>query len=236
MRLTGMRTRPRASPIATTSRRPPPRSPSTARGGQRWTATWPPPEQLYRQAAAELERLGLRPDERPASASWAASPCWPCRTGWRRWPANWSPSAACGPCSRNRMRSRLPPPAAPPRPARRPPGHARSAGTSSGCSWPASAACSPSPSMTANAPNPLTRICCPYAARPVESRLIATLWPAAQILGDLARHFRFPGAEAHYRHALAIAEQAHVEPWREAAMRCLTEAARRTPRPERRPP
>ena len=61
----------------------------------------------------------------------------------------------------------------------------------------------------------------PYAAHPVEAVLIATLWPAAQILGDLARHFRFPGAEAHYRHALAIAEQAHVEPWREAAMRRL---------------
>ena len=72
----------------------------------------------------------------------------------------------------------------------------------------------------------------PYAARPVEVVMIATLWPAAQLLGDLARHFRFPGAEAHYRHALAIAEQARVEPWREAAMRRLTEAARGTPRPE----
>ncbi len=51
--------------------------------------------------------------------------------------------------------------------------------------------------------------------------MIVTLWPAAQILGDLARHFCFPGAEAHYRHALAIAEQAHVEPWREAAMKRL---------------
>ena len=73
----------------------------------------------------------------------------------------------------------------------------------------------------------------PYAARPVGAdSLIVTLWPAAQILGDLARHFRFPGAEAHYRHALAIAEHAHVEPWREAAMRRLTEAARRTQRSE----
>ena len=62
----------------------------------------------------------------------------------------------------------------------------------------------------------------PYAARPVGAdTMIVTLWPAAQILGDLARHFRFPGAEAHYRHALAIAEQARVEPWREAAMRRL---------------
>jgi DNA-binding SARP family transcriptional activator len=73
----------------------------------------------------------------------------------------------------------------------------------------------------------------PYAARPVGAdNMIVTLWPAAQILGDLARHFRFPGAEAHYRHALAIAEQAHVEPWREAAMKRLIEAARRTQRSE----
>ena len=62
----------------------------------------------------------------------------------------------------------------------------------------------------------------PYAARPVGAdSATLTLWPAAQILGDLARHFRFPGAEAHYRHALAIAEQAHVELWREAATRRL---------------
>jgi DNA-binding SARP family transcriptional activator len=62
----------------------------------------------------------------------------------------------------------------------------------------------------------------PYAARPAGAETGAlTLWPAAQILGDLARYLRLPGAEAHYRHALAIAEQAHVEPWREAAMRCL---------------
>jgi tetratricopeptide (TPR) repeat protein len=62
----------------------------------------------------------------------------------------------------------------------------------------------------------------PYAARPVGAdSATLTLWPAALILGDLARHFRFPGAEAHYRHALARAEQAHVEPWREAAMRRL---------------
>lgn len=48
-----------------------------------------------------------------------------------------------------------------------------------------------------------------------------TLWPAAQILGDLARHLGFPGAETHYRHALAIAEKARVQPWRDAAMRSL---------------
>jgi len=43
----------------------------------------------------------------------------------------------------------------------------------------------------------------------------------AQILGDLARCLGLPGAEAHYRHALAVAEQAHVELWREAATRRL---------------
>jgi DNA-binding SARP family transcriptional activator len=62
----------------------------------------------------------------------------------------------------------------------------------------------------------------PYAARPAGADTGAiTLWPAAQILGDLARYLGLPGAEGHYRHALAIAEQAHVEPWREAAIRRL---------------
>ena len=62
----------------------------------------------------------------------------------------------------------------------------------------------------------------PYAARPVGAdSATLTLWPAAQILGDLASHFRFPGAQAHYKHALAIAEQAHVDLWREAATRRL---------------
>ena len=62
----------------------------------------------------------------------------------------------------------------------------------------------------------------PYAARPTGADTgLITLWPAAQILGDLARHFGFPGADAHYRHALAIAEKARVQPWRDAAMRRL---------------
>ena len=62
----------------------------------------------------------------------------------------------------------------------------------------------------------------PYAARPIGADTwLMTLWPAAQILGDLARYLRHPDAEAHYRHALVIAEHAHVEPWREAAMRRL---------------
>ena len=62
----------------------------------------------------------------------------------------------------------------------------------------------------------------PYAARPTGAdTMMVTLWPAAQILGDLARHLDLPGAQAHYKHALAIAEHAHVEPWREAAIRRL---------------
>jgi DNA-binding SARP family transcriptional activator len=62
----------------------------------------------------------------------------------------------------------------------------------------------------------------PYAARPTGADTgLMTLWPVAQILGDLARHLGFPGAEAHYRHALAIAEKTRVQPWRDAAMRRL---------------
>ena len=63
----------------------------------------------------------------------------------------------------------------------------------------------------------------PYAAQPAGAEILITLWPVAQILGDLARYLGLPGAETHYRHALAIAEQAHVQPWREAAARRLRE-------------
>jgi len=60
----------------------------------------------------------------------------------------------------------------------------------------------------------------PFAARPAGAdTMLITLWPVAQILGDLARYLGIPGAQAHYEHALAIAEHAHVEPWREAAMK-----------------
>jgi len=62
----------------------------------------------------------------------------------------------------------------------------------------------------------------PYAARAAGAdTMMVTLWPAAQILGDLARHLGLPVAQAHYRHALAIAEQAQARSWREAAMRRL---------------
>jgi hypothetical protein len=58
----------------------------------------------------------------------------------------------------------------------------------------------------------------PYAAQPVGAEsLLITLWPAAHILGDLARYLGLPGAEAHYREALAIGERAGVRLWRDAA-------------------
>ena len=47
--------------------------------------------------------------------------------------------------------------------------------------------------------------------------------PVAQILGDLARYLGLHGAEGHYRRALAIADQAQARPWREAAIRRLGE-------------
>jgi DNA-binding SARP family transcriptional activator len=59
----------------------------------------------------------------------------------------------------------------------------------------------------------------PVAAQPVGAEsMLVSLWPAAQLLGDLARYLGAPGADAHYQHALAIAERANVKPWREAAM------------------
>jgi hypothetical protein len=62
----------------------------------------------------------------------------------------------------------------------------------------------------------------PFAARPTGAETgFLTLWPAAQILGDLAAHLGLPGAQAHYEHALAVAEKANVEPWRAAARRRL---------------
>lgn len=62
----------------------------------------------------------------------------------------------------------------------------------------------------------------PYAGRPIGAdSTVLTLWPAAQLLGDLARHLGLSGVQAHYEHALALAGQAHVESWREAAMKRL---------------
>ena len=60
----------------------------------------------------------------------------------------------------------------------------------------------------------------PFAARPAGAdTMLITLWPVAHILGDLARYLSIHGAQAHCKHALAIAEHAHVELWREAAIK-----------------
>jgi DNA-binding SARP family transcriptional activator len=63
----------------------------------------------------------------------------------------------------------------------------------------------------------------PHAGQPAGAEsLLITLWPADQILGDLARYLGLPGAGAHYRDALAIGEQADVRSWRDAAARRLS--------------
>jgi DNA-binding SARP family transcriptional activator len=69
---------------------------------------------------------------------------------------------------------------------------------------------------------PAYRALLPFAARPVGAETgLFTLWPAAQILGDLASYLGRPDAKAHYEHALAIAEKLNVESWRAAARRRL---------------
>jgi DNA-binding SARP family transcriptional activator len=58
----------------------------------------------------------------------------------------------------------------------------------------------------------------PHAGEPAGAdSLLVTLWPCAQILGDLAAYLGLPGADAHYRQALAIAERSGVASWRAAA-------------------
>jgi DNA-binding SARP family transcriptional activator len=66
----------------------------------------------------------------------------------------------------------------------------------------------------------------PFAARPAGADSMVPLWPVAQILGDLARHFHLGDAFGHYQHAVAIAERAHVVLWREAATQRLAELSR----------
>jgi DNA-binding SARP family transcriptional activator len=62
----------------------------------------------------------------------------------------------------------------------------------------------------------------PHAAEPAGAEsLLLTLWPVAQILGDLAAYLGLPGADAHYREALAIGERSGVRSWRDAAARRL---------------
>jgi hypothetical protein len=69
---------------------------------------------------------------------------------------------------------------------------------------------------------PAYRALLPFAGRPAGAETgLFTLWPVAQILGDLAGYLGLPDARAHYEHALAIAEEANVEPWRAAARRRL---------------
>jgi hypothetical protein len=64
----------------------------------------------------------------------------------------------------------------------------------------------------------------PYSARPAGADTgVMTLGPTAQILGDLARFLQLPTAEAQYAHALGIAERAHAAQWREAATKRLRE-------------
>jgi DNA-binding SARP family transcriptional activator len=63
----------------------------------------------------------------------------------------------------------------------------------------------------------------PYAARPagLETAMVS-LWPTAQILGDLENYLGLPGAEQHYRQALDVADRTGVQLWREAALRHLS--------------
>lgn len=62
----------------------------------------------------------------------------------------------------------------------------------------------------------------PFSGRPAGADTGAiSLWPAAQILGDLARYLGLPGAGDHYRQALAVADQAKVGSWAQEARRRL---------------
>jgi DNA-binding SARP family transcriptional activator len=66
------------------------------------------------------------------------------------------------------------------------------------------------------------RVLLPHAGEPAGAEsLLVTLWPCAQILGDLAAYLGLPGADTHYRQALAIGERAGVASWQAAAERRL---------------
>jgi DNA-binding SARP family transcriptional activator len=68
----------------------------------------------------------------------------------------------------------------------------------------------------------------PYAARPAATDTgTVTLWPTAQILGDLAAYLGVDDAQAHYRHALAIAERSGIAVWRDAARSRLKQGTQR---------
>ncbi len=63
----------------------------------------------------------------------------------------------------------------------------------------------------------------PYSGRPAGSDTgVLTLWPVAQILGNLARYLGLPNVQAHYRDALALAERAQAYLWVQAAAKNLT--------------
>ena len=65
---------------------------------------------------------------------------------------------------------------------------------------------------------PAYRALLPYAGRPAGADTAAiTLWPVDQILADLAGYLGLPCAEGHYREALAVARRAGVPAWAEAA-------------------
>lgn len=66
----------------------------------------------------------------------------------------------------------------------------------------------------------------PFASRPAGADTGAmTLWPAALILGDLARYLGRPGALDHYRQALAVAGASGVRSWAQAASNRMRESA-----------
>ena len=52
--------------------------------------------------------------------------------------------------------------------------------------------------------------------------MLVPFWPAALILGDLARHLCLAGPDVHCRDALAISERAGVRWWRDAAISRLS--------------
>jgi hypothetical protein len=62
----------------------------------------------------------------------------------------------------------------------------------------------------------------PHAARPLGAQSgMISLWPAGQVLGDLARYLGRDDPRVHYRQALATAEKAGVQPWIRAAEEAL---------------
>jgi hypothetical protein len=67
----------------------------------------------------------------------------------------------------------------------------------------------------------------PFGDRPAGAETgLFTLWPTAQILGDLSCYLGLPGAQAYYQQALAVAERTRAEPWRTAALKRLAAGTR----------